>query len=349
MNRLGSRDEAEDAVQSTFLNAHRALQRGVRPESELAWLFKIAHNVCLTRRRSTLRRGRVESASDLDAMQDALPAPSRENAEELIRLPDALAHMPQNQRRAILLREWQGLSYHEIADELGLSQSAVETLIFRARRSLAANLESEPERPAALARARAALDVGSLLAAAKTLIGGGAAAKAAAAAVAVSGVAVVATAPPETPAPEASQPVVSAATQAAAVESGSRTSAVERPRVATTPVKVDAEVGETSATTESVAVATSEQGAAFLSPPAATLDHAAGEPKQERKAAPPAHVQPTQAKAKHGKKKEDNATVSQPAPPAAAQAELPVESASHGRSEGHAAPNDNGAGNGHRK
>ena len=45
VNQLGSRDEAEDAMQSTFLNAHRALQRGVEPEAELAWLFKIAHNV----------------------------------------------------------------------------------------------------------------------------------------------------------------------------------------------------------------------------------------------------------------------------------------------------------------
>ncbi len=49
--------------------------------------------------------------------------------------------MPEQQRRAILLREWQGLSYREIAGELEVSQSAVETLIFRARRSLAQGLE----------------------------------------------------------------------------------------------------------------------------------------------------------------------------------------------------------------
>src|SRR5919197_3009135 len=69
VNQLGSRDEAEDAVQSTFLNAQRVLQHGVTPEAELAWLFKIAHNVCLTRRRSSRRRGRVESPSDLGAVQ----------------------------------------------------------------------------------------------------------------------------------------------------------------------------------------------------------------------------------------------------------------------------------------
>jgi RNA polymerase sigma factor (sigma-70 family) len=196
VNTLGSRDEAEDALQSTFLNAHRALQRGVTPEAELAWLFKIAHNVCLTRRRSTRRRGRVESPSDFAAVQDVLPAPSRESPEDLLRLTDALAHMPDNQRRAILLREWQGLSYHEIADELKLSQSAVETLIFRARRTLASNLESESTQPSKLSRMRKALDAGMLLAAFKGLFEGGAAAKVAAVAVAASGTVVVATAPP---------------------------------------------------------------------------------------------------------------------------------------------------------
>ena len=213
VNRLGSRDEAEDATQSTFLNAHRALQRGVTPEAELAWLFKIAHNVCLTRRRSSSRRNRVESPSDLGAVQDILPAPARESADELIRLTDALSHMPDNQRRAILLREWQGLSYHEIADDLKVSQSAVETLIFRARRALASNLERDPNRPRLLGRVRKAFDIGTLLAATKTLFATSAAVKATAAVVAVSGAAVVATNVPERdprPAPKADAPVVAA-------------------------------------------------------------------------------------------------------------------------------------------
>ena len=205
VNKLGSRDEAEDALQSTFLNAHRALQRGVTPEAELAWLYKIAHNVCLTRRRSTRRRGRVESPSDFAAVQDVLPAPKQESPEDLMRLTEALEHMPESQRRAILLREWQGLSYHEIADELELSQSAVETLIFRARRTLASNLESEAKQPSALSRMRKALDGGMLLAAIKGLFEGGAAVKVAAVAVAATGTVVVATAPPgpfSTPAPQ---------------------------------------------------------------------------------------------------------------------------------------------------
>ena len=140
MHQLGSREEAEDAVQTTFMNAFRALGRGVVPEAETAWLFKIAENVCLSRRRSSWRRGRIESPSDFDVIEEIVPGPSRQR-DELIGIEDALASMPEQQRRAILLREWQGLSYREIAGELEISQSAVETLIFRARRSLAQALE----------------------------------------------------------------------------------------------------------------------------------------------------------------------------------------------------------------
>ncbi len=161
MHQLGSREEAEDAVQTTFMNAFRALGRGVVPEAETAWLFKIAENVCLSRRRSSWRRGRIESPSDFGVIEEIVPGPSRQR-DELIGIEDALASMPEQQRRAILLREWQGLSYREVADELELSQSAVETLIFRARRSLAQGLEQpdpqssrrrRPDRAARLRRA----------------------------------------------------------------------------------------------------------------------------------------------------------------------------------------------------
>jgi RNA polymerase sigma factor (sigma-70 family) len=158
-HQLGSREEAEDAVQTTYMNAFRALGRGVVPEAESAWLFKIAENVCLSRRRSSWRRGRIESPSDFEII-------------ELIGIEDALASMPEQQRRAILLREWQGLSYREIAEELELTQSAVETLIFRARRSLAQGLEQpdsvkKPKRKS-FRRALHTFDVGTLAAAVKT-------------------------------------------------------------------------------------------------------------------------------------------------------------------------------------
>ena len=188
LHQLGSREEAEDAVQTTYMNAFRALGRGIVPEAESAWLFKIAENVCLSRRRSSWRRGRIESPSDFEIIEEIIPGPNRQN-DELIGIEDALASMPEQQRRAILLREWQGLSYREIAEELEVTQSAVETLIFRARRSLAAGLEQPdsvktPKRKS-FRRALHAFDLGTVAAAFKALLAGSAAVKATAAAVAV--------------------------------------------------------------------------------------------------------------------------------------------------------------------
>src|SRR3954463_14630133 len=170
LHQLGNREEAEDATQSTFLNAFRGLQRGIDPEFETAWLYKIAQNVCLTRQRSSSRRRRVESPGDLDAMQDVIPA-HQPDSDEFIGLPEALDAMPEQQRRALLLREWQGLSYKEIGDELDLTQAAVETLLFRARRSLAAGLSDEPATKAAGAGKRlGAGDLGSIISILKSLL-----------------------------------------------------------------------------------------------------------------------------------------------------------------------------------
>ncbi|MBI4172155.1 MAG: RNA polymerase sigma factor [Actinobacteria bacterium] len=187
LHQLGSREDAEDAMQIVFMNAFRALRKGVVPQTETAWLFKIAENVCLSRRRSTWRRGKIESPADFELIEELVPGPSGRR-DELIGIEDALAAMPEQQRRAILLREWQGLSYKEIAEEMELSQAAVETLIFRARRSLAQGL-TEPESSGAkksrLKRALHGFDLSALAGAAKAILGGSAAVKATAAAVAV--------------------------------------------------------------------------------------------------------------------------------------------------------------------
>jgi RNA polymerase sigma factor (sigma-70 family) len=192
LHQLNSREEAEDAVQTTFMNAFRGLQRGIVPELESAWLFKIAHNVCLARRRSSWRRGRVEAPNNFEVLQEIVPGRDQVS-DELIRLPDVLEEMPENQRRAILLREWQGLTYREISTELGLSQAAVETLIFRARRALAQGLEQDAD-TTWKRRLRRGADVGGVLACVKALLGGGGAAavKVAATAIAVATTAVAA-------------------------------------------------------------------------------------------------------------------------------------------------------------
>ena len=109
LRELGNHEEAEDAAQTTFLNAFRGLDRGVAPEFESAWVYTIAHRVCVSRKRSSFRRGRVESTDDFDAIQELVASPSPE-VDELFGLRNALEALPEQQRRALLLREWQGLS-----------------------------------------------------------------------------------------------------------------------------------------------------------------------------------------------------------------------------------------------
>jgi RNA polymerase sigma factor (sigma-70 family) len=96
---LRNREEAEDATQTTFLNAFRGLERGSAVEFESAWLYKIALNVCMSRQRSQ-RRGRLELVGDFDEVQDRLPARDGSH-DELFGLDVALRRMPEQQRRAL--------------------------------------------------------------------------------------------------------------------------------------------------------------------------------------------------------------------------------------------------------
>jgi RNA polymerase sigma factor (sigma-70 family) len=191
-HQLGNREEAEDATQITFMNAFRGLKRGTSPEFESAWLYKIAHNVCLTKQRKSYRRRLVEAPSDFELIEELVPA-HEGDSDELFGLTNALRVLPEQQRRALLLREWQGLSYREIADELNLSQAAVETLLFRARRSLAKALTTSPSERRGRGRPRLA-SVGPSVATLKSLLVGGGV-KVAATAATVAATSVVAATP----------------------------------------------------------------------------------------------------------------------------------------------------------
>ena len=208
LSRLGAREDAEDATQLTFLHAVRGLRRGVVPAAESAWLFGIARNVCLSRWASAARRSRVESACDPTELErrSATRDPSRD---ELIGLERALELLPDQQRRAVLLRDWRGLSYEEVAEQLGVSTAAVETLIFRGRAALAEHLSAEPRE--SRRRLHSLGSVSSLLDAVKSAFGGAAAGAkvtvAVGAAVAVSGGVAIGTTVTRAPAAKPAQPV----------------------------------------------------------------------------------------------------------------------------------------------
>jgi hypothetical protein len=126
------------------------------------------------RRRTISRRARVEFPADVDSLANLVAAPEEEVPTELHGLTAALGRIPEAQQRAIVLREWYGLSYREVAIELGVSASTAETLIFRARRRLAEELGG----PAPISRRRRPLSLASPLASLKCLLGGGATVKA---------------------------------------------------------------------------------------------------------------------------------------------------------------------------
>src|ERR671937_3228043 len=134
---MRNQPDAEDVTQTTFLNAYRAFQRGERPEKAQNWLIAIAHNVCRQRFRQSARRP-TEVAFD-DDVADRLVDDDETPTGEDIR--SALGHLGFNQRAALVMRELEGRSYADIAEILGLSAGAVETLLFRARRALREQLE----------------------------------------------------------------------------------------------------------------------------------------------------------------------------------------------------------------
>ncbi len=213
VRRVPNREEAEDAVQTTFLYALRALQRGVVPVSETAWLFKIAENVCLAAHRTNGRRRQRELAESPEEIVDQ--ASDRDIGQDTAReLVSALGTITPNQRQALLLREWRGLSYREISGQLGVSVAAVETLIFRARKGVARALNGETSIKSRIA---GLFDLGAILNVFKAAFGGGAtAAKIAAAAAVVTVAALPAADRIGTPTDRTPQPFATVAPSSAA-------------------------------------------------------------------------------------------------------------------------------------
>jgi len=135
---LRDRNEADDAVQQTFLSAQRALANGSSPREPAAWLATIARNECLARVRERMREPLPVDAEPAEFGVDAHSAAV--SRYEVATLREALADLPRAQREAILLRELRGLSYDEVARALSVTTAAVESLIFRARRTLQGRL-----------------------------------------------------------------------------------------------------------------------------------------------------------------------------------------------------------------
>lgn len=128
---LGTREDAEEAMQDAFVRAYRSLARCDDPERFGSWLFRILANRCRT---AGTRRGRREKTfvRDEGALSDAAhehPAEQRAWREEIDR---ALMMLDEDQREAFLLKHVEELGYEEMADITGVGVSALKMRVKRA-------------------------------------------------------------------------------------------------------------------------------------------------------------------------------------------------------------------------
>ena len=143
---LGESGEAEDAAQEAFLRVYNNLHRYDAARSFKTWLLSIASNHCIDRLRK--RRMRLVSLDDEPTAaalalrsKDPLPEDSLMRRERSASIQKLLQMLEPHYRLAVVYRYWYGYSYVEIADETGMTVSAVKSLLHRARRKLADLLE----------------------------------------------------------------------------------------------------------------------------------------------------------------------------------------------------------------
>ncbi len=129
--------DAEDALQEVFIKVYEHAATFEPKASVRAWLNRITANHCLNRLRQRHFQEPLDQ-EDAVAVPDpgASPLEALEQQDLVRRLEDLLAALPENQRRALILKRFGDLSYQEIGEILGLSAQAVDGLLKRARQFL---------------------------------------------------------------------------------------------------------------------------------------------------------------------------------------------------------------------
>jgi RNA polymerase sigma-70 factor (ECF subfamily) len=148
---IGDRTQAKDLAQEVFIRVWKSAKT-YKPEAKFTtWLYRITANLCFNELKSS-RRKKWFSFNRFDedgehTLEETL-ADSAPSAEDLLlekertrQISDALQSLPDNQRMALVLKRYDDLSYQEIAQVLGCSVSAVESLLFRAKRTLQEKLK----------------------------------------------------------------------------------------------------------------------------------------------------------------------------------------------------------------
>jgi RNA polymerase sigma-70 factor (ECF subfamily) len=146
--------------QETFLRAFRALPRFRGQAKFSSWLYRIALNLCRDWMRRERRTGFVQPPEDVDLMDLVAADHPSESIEDLVArrhqvqaVERAMARLPDEQRTAIVLKEYHGLTFQEIADQLNCPLSTVKTRLYQGLSVLRRRLERQQNEEAALRRA----------------------------------------------------------------------------------------------------------------------------------------------------------------------------------------------------
>jgi len=141
---LGTRDGLEDLAQEVFIRVHRSLGRFKSESTFFSWLYRITVNICIdeARKRKLRRALSLEFLAESNSLMTRDFHADRGTDDHVLReerrhlVLRALQRLPAIQREAIILREYEELTYEEIAETLGITVQAVKSRLFRARTEL---------------------------------------------------------------------------------------------------------------------------------------------------------------------------------------------------------------------
>jgi RNA polymerase sigma-70 factor, ECF subfamily len=143
---VGDRGRASDLTQEVFLKTWTAAAAYEPTAKFTTWIYRVTTNVCLNDMKRARRQrwlsffgfGMGDTNPLEETVADRSPSPEALllGKERSRQIADALQSLPENQRTALILKRYDGLSYQEIAGILGCSVSAVESLLVRAKKNL---------------------------------------------------------------------------------------------------------------------------------------------------------------------------------------------------------------------
>jgi RNA polymerase sigma factor (sigma-70 family) len=130
--------DADDVVQDAFIRAYRGLRVTDRPMALRPWLYMIVRNRALDELRAPARAGAYDDEYVLNAVPTIDAAQRAEERDEMRQIVHEIARLPERQRMALVLREFDGCSHVETARRLHTTVPATKSLIIRARSNLTA-------------------------------------------------------------------------------------------------------------------------------------------------------------------------------------------------------------------